>query len=53
MAQQSAYVMKSDGRELLLATLRNQWKGVTAGVLVGLTWTAGKVSVPLLVVRAT
>jgi ATP-binding cassette subfamily B protein len=39
----------SDGRELLLATLRNQWKGVTAGVLVGLTWTAGKVSVPLLV----
>ena len=37
------------GRDLLLSTLRHQWKGVTAGVLVGLAWTAGKVSVPLLV----
>ncbi len=31
------------------AALRPQWLGVTVGVLVGLTWTAAKVSVPLLV----
>ena len=34
---------------LLGSTLRTQWKGLGAGVLVGLIWTAGKLTVPLLV----
>lgn len=32
--------------------LREQWRGVTFGVLVGLCWTAAKVSVPALVQQA-
>ena len=29
--------------------MRAQWKGITAGVVVGLLWTVGKVAAPLLV----
>jgi ATP-binding cassette, subfamily B, bacterial len=41
-----------DGWRLIGATLRSQWRGVTVGVLVGLAWTAAKVSVPALVSKA-
>ena len=37
------------GWRLLLTTIRRQWKGFAAGTLLGLMWTAGKVSVPRLV----
>ncbi len=40
---------RSPGARLILSLLRRQWKGVAAGVAVGLAWTAAKVSVPLLV----
>jgi len=40
---------RSPGADLILSLLRRQWKGVAAGVAVGLAWTAAKVSVPLLV----
>lgn len=40
---------RSPGAGLILSLLRRQWKGVAAGVAVGLLWTAAKVSVPLLV----
>ncbi len=42
----------SPGWRLLRATCRAQWKGIALGVAVGLTWTAGKVSVPWLVGQA-
>ena len=32
--------------------MRAQWKGITAGVVVGLLWTVGKVAAPLLVKTA-
>ena len=32
----------------LVALLRQQWKGLTLGVIVGLLWTSGKVSIPQL-----
>jgi ATP-binding cassette, subfamily B, bacterial len=38
-----------DGWRLIGATMRAQWRGITAGVLVGLLWTVGKVAAPLLV----
>ena len=38
-----------DGWRLIGETMRAQWKGVTAGVVVGLLWTVGKVAAPLLV----
>ena len=31
-----------------MALLRRQWKGLALGVMIGLTWTAGKVAVPQL-----
>jgi ATP-binding cassette subfamily B protein len=37
------------GWRLLTSTIRRQWKGFAAGTLLGLLWTAGKVSVPRLV----
>ena len=40
------------GWRLILRTLRSQWAGVTFGVVVGLCWTAAKVSAPALVQRA-
>ncbi len=38
-----------DGWRLIADTMRAQWKGITAGVIVGLLWTVGKVAAPLLV----
>ena len=38
-----------DGWKLIADTMRAQWKGITAGVVVGLLWTVGKVAAPLLV----
>lgn len=38
-----------EGWQLIKATMRAQWKGITAGVVVGLLWTVGKVAAPLLV----
>ena len=38
-----------DGWKLISDTMRAQWKGITAGVVVGLLWTVGKVATPLLV----
>ncbi len=43
---------RSPGARLIRSLLRRQWRGVAAGVLVGLAWTAAKVSVPLLVKNA-
>ena len=40
------------GWRLIRRTLRAQWAGITFGVLVGLCWTAAKVSAPALVSRA-
>ena len=40
---------KGRGRALLTSQLRSQWPGVTAGVLISLMWSAGKVSVPRVV----
>lgn len=37
------------GWELIRASCRTRWRGISAGVVVGLGWTAGKVSVGLLV----
>jgi ATP-binding cassette subfamily B protein len=37
------------GRQLLSHTLREQWRGITIGVVVGLCWTAAKVLVPWLI----
>ena len=37
------------GWELIRASCRTRWRGIRAGVVVGLGWTAGKVSVGLLV----
>ncbi|MCC5952829.1 MAG: ABC transporter ATP-binding protein [Acidimicrobiia bacterium] len=45
----------TDGRQgwrLILATLRDQRRGIAVGVAVGLVWTAAKVTVPLLVQQA-
>ena len=41
-----------DGWRLIGTTLKSQWLGVTVGVVVGLLWTAAKVSVPALVQQA-
>lgn len=41
-----------EGWRLLGRTLREQWRGLALGIGVGLVWTAGKVSVPLLVREA-
>jgi ATP-binding cassette subfamily B protein len=41
-----------EGWRLITATMRLQWKGITAGVVVGLLWTVGKVAAPLLVKTA-
>ncbi len=38
-----------DGWKLIGETMRAQWKGITAGVVVGILWTVGKVAAPLLV----
>lgn len=38
-----------DGWALIRAQMRRQWKGLAAGVTVGLVWTVAKVSVPKLV----
>lgn len=38
-----------DGWRLITSTLRAQWRGVAFGVIVGLAWTAAKISVPALV----
>ncbi|HMQ24423.1 MAG TPA: ABC transporter ATP-binding protein [Acidimicrobiales bacterium] len=43
---------RSPGATLILSLIRRQWKGVTAGVLVGLAWTLAKVAVPLAVAVA-
>ena len=40
------------GWRLIIRLLRSQWAGVTFGVVVGLCWTAAKVSAPALVQRA-
>jgi ATP-binding cassette subfamily B protein len=40
------------GRQLLLAQLRKQWKGLVVGIILGLGWTAAKIAVPLLVSAA-
>ncbi|MEA3020115.1 MAG: hypothetical protein QOI47_1639, partial [Actinomycetota bacterium] len=40
---------RSRGRTLLLSQLRTQWVGVSAGVLISLVWSAGKVSIPRVV----
>jgi ATP-binding cassette subfamily B protein len=37
------------GRRLLAGALREQWRGITIGVVVGLCWTAAKVLVPALI----
>ncbi|MEZ5137063.1 MAG: ABC transporter transmembrane domain-containing protein [Acidimicrobiales bacterium] len=41
-----------DGWRLILSTLRQQWRGIAVGVVVGLVWTAAKVAVPWLVQQA-
>ena len=38
-----------DGWRLIADTMRAQWRGITAGVIVGLLWTCGKVAAPLLI----
>ena len=43
---------RSTGWALILDACRHRWKGIGLGVLVGLGWTAGKVSVGILVARA-
>jgi ATP-binding cassette, subfamily B, bacterial len=42
----------STGWALILDACRHRWKGISLGVLVGLGWTTGKVSVGILVQRA-
>jgi ATP-binding cassette subfamily B protein len=42
----------TEGWKLLLGQMRSQWVGITLGVVVGLLWTAGRVSIPSLVQRA-
>ena len=44
-----AATKRSRGRTLLTSQLRTQWVGVTAGVVISLIWSAGKVSVPRVV----
>ena len=39
---------RSTGWGLILSSCRHRWRGITLGVLFGLGWTAGKVSVGLL-----
>ena len=41
-----------EGWALLGAVLRRRWRGLTLGVLVGLAWTAGRVTIPTLVQKA-
>lgn len=41
-----------EGWRLLLGQMRSQWVGIVLGVLVGLLWTLGRVSIPSLVQRA-
>jgi hypothetical protein len=36
----------NEGWALLRQQMRRQWKGLTFGIVAGLLWTAGKVSVP-------
>jgi ATP-binding cassette subfamily B protein len=48
----SAARARSTGWLLIRASCRARWRGILAGVLVGLGWTAGKVSVGTLVQRA-
>ena len=43
---------RSTGWALILDACRHRWKGISLGVLAGLGWTAGKVSVGILVARA-
>jgi len=43
---------RSTGWGLILSSCRHRWRGITLGVLFGLGWTAGKVSVGLLVAGA-
>ena len=43
---------RSPGAGLILSLVRRQWKGVAAGVVVGLAWTLAKVAVPLAVAAA-
>ena len=43
---------RSTGWGLILGSCRQRWRGITLGVLFGLGWTAGKVSVGLLVAGA-
>ena len=43
---------RSTGWALILDACRHRWRGIGLGVLVGLGWTAGKVSVGVLVQRA-
>ena len=43
---------RSTGWALILDACRHRWQGIALGVLVGLGWTAGKVSVGLLVLEA-
>ncbi len=40
------------GWRLMRTQLGHQWKGLTAGVIAGLAWTAAKVAVPALVAVA-
>jgi len=40
------------GWRLMTDQMRDQWRGITAGVLVGVLWTIGKVAAPLLVAGA-
>ncbi len=44
-----ALTSSRDGWALIRAQMRHQWKGLAAGVAVGLVWTVAKVSVPKLV----
>jgi ATP-binding cassette subfamily B protein len=43
---------RSTGWSLILDACRHRWRGIALGVTVGLGWTAGKVSVGVLVQRA-
>ena len=52
VAPAAAPVTTREGWRLIGGTLRDQWMGVTVGVVVGLLWTLAKVSVPRLVGNA-
>lgn len=45
-------VAAPSGWQLIIGACRRRWRGIALGVLVGLGWTTGKVSVGLLVQRA-